>query len=206
MPRATSASSVPSLTLEPSLNFQTPDQIWPEVRSTHTFTLRAWSKSISIYNTVLGILPKHLFFTMFWNTDLSRSANTNPYILQHFKLNYFVMYVNEWQVCYEGLTLITAHSNRFLAVSEYVTPTQYPDHTRPLHETLVHVNLWLAHGWERLEQPHQSAHQKISAYNLNFIPLYLRCYYLSSEWSSLIYSIRFALGMGMRCVPQNLDM
>lgn len=78
---------------------------------------------------------------MLRNTDLSGSANTNLYVFQCFKLHYFVMYVNERQVRYEGLTLITAHSDRFLVVSEYVTPTWYPDQARPLHEMLVHVSL-----------------------------------------------------------------
>jgi len=98
------------------------------------------------------------------------------------------------------------HSNWFLAVSGYVTWTRYPDHTQPLHERFIHVGLWLAHGQECLEQPHQCTwHQKISAYNLNLTKhfqrsrqfsctwnlklLYLHCYVLYSEWLSLTYGI-----------------
>jgi hypothetical protein len=169
-------------------------------------------ESISIDNADLGTLPKHLFFTMLQNLDFLGLANINPYIFQHFKLNYFVTYVNEQQVRSEDLCLIMAHAKTttldwFLVVLGYVMWTWYPDHAWPLHERFVHVGLWLAHGWECLEQPHQYAwHQKISAYNLNLTKrfqrsrrfyctwnlmlLYLCCYFLSSERLSLMYGDR----------------
>jgi hypothetical protein len=78
--------------------------------SLKTFTFGAGSKSLSIDNAVLGILPKHLLFTMLRNVDFTGSADTEPYLFRHFGLNYFVMYVNGRQVASEGLSLNTADS------------------------------------------------------------------------------------------------
>jgi len=75
-------------------------------------------ESILIDNTNLGNLPKRVFFTMLQNLDLSGSANINPCVFQHFKLNYFVMYVNEHQVRSEGLSLIMVHAKT-------TTPTDF---------------------------------------------------------------------------------
>ncbi|GFG33613.1 hypothetical protein Cfor_03376 [Coptotermes formosanus] len=44
--------------------------------------------------------------------DFVGKVNTNPYKLQHFGLNYFVMYVNGIQVPSGGLSLNTSHQKR----------------------------------------------------------------------------------------------
>ena len=78
-----------------------------------TFSFGAGSKSVSIGNAVLGILPKRLLFTVLRNVDFTGSADTNPYIFRHFDLNYFVMYVNGRQVSSEGLSLNTVDAKTF---------------------------------------------------------------------------------------------
>jgi len=48
-----------------------------------TFTFSARSKSLSIYNAVLGPVPKRLHFTMDKNTDFIGTMGTNPYKFRH---------------------------------------------------------------------------------------------------------------------------
>ena len=73
-----------------------------------TFTFGAGSKSLSVDNALLGILPKRLLFTILGNAHFSGSTDTNRYPDKHFGLNSFVMYVNGRQVPFEGLSLNTA--------------------------------------------------------------------------------------------------
>jgi len=59
-----------------------------------TFTYSSGSKSLSIDNAVLGIIPKRLIFTMIKNTDFLGSVDTNPYNFRHYDLDYIAIYVN----------------------------------------------------------------------------------------------------------------
>jgi hypothetical protein len=47
---------------------------------------------------------------MLRNVDFTESADTNPYLLRHFGLNYYVLYLNGRQVPSEGLSLNTTSS------------------------------------------------------------------------------------------------
>jgi len=48
-----------------------------------TFTVSAGSKSLSIYNAVLGPVPKPLLFTMDNYADFIGTIDTNPYKFLH---------------------------------------------------------------------------------------------------------------------------
>jgi hypothetical protein len=69
-----------------------------------TFTLSAVSKSRSIDNAVLGLLPYRLLFTMIKNTDFNGSVDTNPYKFRHYYISDFFLYVNGRLVPSEGLS------------------------------------------------------------------------------------------------------
>jgi len=74
-----------------------------------TFTFSSRTQSLSIDNAVIGRIPKRLLFTMLANKDFVGSMDTNPYMLQHFGLRNFAMFVNDKQIPGEGLTLDTGH-------------------------------------------------------------------------------------------------
>jgi hypothetical protein len=93
-------------------------QIRPDQRGAQHIHVRCLIESVLIDNTNLGTLPKHLFFMMLQNLDFSGLANINPCVFQHFKLNYFVTYMNEQQVRSEGLSLIMVHDKT-------TTPTDF---------------------------------------------------------------------------------
>jgi len=58
-----------------------------------TFTFAGGPQAVSI-NTVLGMFPKRLVFTMVKNTDFLGSRDSNPYNFRHYDLNNFTMYLN----------------------------------------------------------------------------------------------------------------
>jgi hypothetical protein len=70
-----------------------------------TFTNASGSKSLSIDNAILGVIPKRLIFIMIRNTDFLGQANTNPFNFRHYDLNSFAMYVNGRQIPAEGLSI-----------------------------------------------------------------------------------------------------
>jgi hypothetical protein len=70
-----------------------------------TFTFGSGSKSLSIDNGILGVLPKRLIVTLIRNTDFLGQANTNSFRLRHYDLNSFAMYVNGRQIPAEGMSL-----------------------------------------------------------------------------------------------------
>ena len=74
-----------------------------------TFTFVPGSKSLSIDNLVLGLIPKVILFTMIKNTDFLGSMATNPFNYRHYYLDSFALYVNGKQVPSEGLTLGMNH-------------------------------------------------------------------------------------------------
>jgi len=74
-----------------------------------TFTFSAVSKSRSINNSVLGLLPKRLLFTMIKNSDFNCSVDTNPYKFRHYDFSNFSVYVNGRRVTSEGLSLDMDH-------------------------------------------------------------------------------------------------
>jgi len=73
-----------------------------------TFTFSSGSRSLSMDNAVLGILPKRLIFTMV-KTHILGSMDSNPYNFRHYNVDNFAMYVNGRQVPPEGVTLIMDH-------------------------------------------------------------------------------------------------
>jgi len=56
-----------------------------------TFTYAGVPQAIFINNSVLGMLPKRLIFSMVKNTDFLGSRNSNPYNLRHYDLTNFTM-------------------------------------------------------------------------------------------------------------------
>ena len=58
-----------------------------------TFTFSAGSKSLSINNAVLGLIPKSLLFTMIRNADFIGSLDTNPYVFRHFDISDLSLFV-----------------------------------------------------------------------------------------------------------------
>ena len=58
-----------------------------------TFTFSAGSKSLSIDNAVLGLVPKRLLFTMVKNADFIGTMDTNPYKFQYYIID-FSLFVN----------------------------------------------------------------------------------------------------------------
>jgi len=59
-----------------------------------TFPFSASSQSLSKNNAVLGLITKHLLFTMVKDTDYLGLVSTNPYQFRHFDLSYFSLNVN----------------------------------------------------------------------------------------------------------------
>ena len=74
-----------------------------------SFTFSSGSKSLSIHNAVLGPIPKRLLFTMVKNSDFNDTLDTNPFMLKHYDINHFALFVNGKQVHNEGLTLGMDH-------------------------------------------------------------------------------------------------
>ena len=74
-----------------------------------TFTFASGSRSLSIDNAVLGILPKRLIFTMVKNTDFLGSMDSNPYNFRHYNIENFAMYVNGRQIPRKGVNLLMDH-------------------------------------------------------------------------------------------------
>jgi len=70
-----------------------------------TFTFAGGPQALSIYNAVLGMLPKRLIFTMVKNTDFLGSRDSNPYNFRHYDPTNFNMYVNGRQIPSESLSL-----------------------------------------------------------------------------------------------------
>jgi len=73
-----------------------------------TFTFSAGSKSLSIYNALLGPVPKLLLFIMVKNADFIGTVDTNPYKFQHY-ISDFSLFVNGKQYSNEGLSLGLDH-------------------------------------------------------------------------------------------------
>jgi hypothetical protein len=74
-----------------------------------TFTFGSGSKSLSIDNAILGVLPKRVIVTMIRNVDFLGQANTNPFNFRHYDLNSFAMFVTGKQIPPEGLSLDMSH-------------------------------------------------------------------------------------------------
>jgi hypothetical protein len=74
-----------------------------------TFTFAAGSHSLSIDNTVLGLLSKRLLFTLVKNKDYVGTLNSNPYNFRHYGIREFELYVNGRQIPSEGLHIDTGH-------------------------------------------------------------------------------------------------
>jgi len=74
-----------------------------------TFTFASGSRSLSMDNAVLGVLPKRLIFTMVKNTDYLGSMDSNPYNFRHYDIENFAMYVNGKQIPPEGVNLLMGH-------------------------------------------------------------------------------------------------
>ena len=74
-----------------------------------SLTFSSGSKSLSIHNAVLGPIPKRLLFTMVKNSDFNDTLDTNPFMLKHYDINHFALFVNGKQVHNEGLTLGMDH-------------------------------------------------------------------------------------------------
>jgi len=74
-----------------------------------TSTYADGPQAISINNTVLGMLPKRLIFTMLKNTEFLGSRDSNPYNLRHYDLTNFTMHVNGSQIPSESLSLTMDH-------------------------------------------------------------------------------------------------
>jgi len=74
-----------------------------------TFTFSAGSKSLSIDNAVLGLVPKRLLFTMVKNADFVGTIDTNPYKFHHYDIGDFSLFVNGKQYPNEGLSLGMDH-------------------------------------------------------------------------------------------------
>ena len=70
-----------------------------------SFTFSSGSKSISIDNAVLGLIPKRLFFTMVKNTDFIGSIET----IRYYDLSNFSMFVNGKQFPNAGLSFGMDH-------------------------------------------------------------------------------------------------
>jgi hypothetical protein len=113
-----------------------------------TFTFGAGSKSVSIENAVLGILPIRLLFTMLLNVDFSGSADTNPYLFRHFGHNYFVMYLNGWLILSEFLSLNSAdaktckmaYQTLFCGLGIHYGNMGHLDHAHSVHERILHAH------------------------------------------------------------------
>jgi len=59
-----------------------------------TFTFSAGSKSLSIDNAGLGLVPKRLLFTMVKNADFVGTIDTNHYKFHHYDISDFSLFVN----------------------------------------------------------------------------------------------------------------
>jgi len=74
-----------------------------------TFTFSAGSKSMSIDNAVLGLVPKRLLFTMVKNANFVGTIDTNPYKFHHYDIIDFSLFVNGKHYPNEGLSLGMDH-------------------------------------------------------------------------------------------------
>ena len=74
-----------------------------------TFTFSAGSKSLSIDNAVLGLVPKRLLFTMVKNADFIGTMDTNPYKFRHYDISDFLIFVNGRQYPNKSLSLDMDH-------------------------------------------------------------------------------------------------
>jgi len=74
-----------------------------------TFTFSAGSKSLSIYNAILGPVPKRLLFTMVKNAVFIGSQETNPYKFQYYDMSDIPLFLNGKQYPNEGLSLGMDH-------------------------------------------------------------------------------------------------
>jgi len=75
-----------------------------------TSTFSARSKSLSIDNAVLGLVPEGLLFTIVKNAYFIGSQDTNLYKFQHY-ISDFSHFVNGKQFPNKGLTLGMDHEN-----------------------------------------------------------------------------------------------
>jgi len=73
------------------------------------FTFPKGSKSLSIDNAAPGSIPKRLTFAMVKNTDFVGSIESNPYMLRHYDIESFALYVGGQQIPNEGLRLDMSH-------------------------------------------------------------------------------------------------
>jgi hypothetical protein len=84
-----------------------------------SFTFSSGSKSLSIKNAFLGIIPKRLGFTMLKNSDFLGSLDSNPYDFRHYKINSFALNVNGKQIPSEALSLNMSHEKLLLWVIKH---------------------------------------------------------------------------------------
>ena len=68
-----------------------------------TSTHSKGSQSLSIDNSILWPLPKHLLFVIMDNKDFLGSLDTNSFDFHHYDTSYFTLYVNGKQMPIGGL-------------------------------------------------------------------------------------------------------
>jgi len=73
------------------------------------FTFSSGDPLLSLHNAVLGLVPKHLLFTVVINTDFLGSMNTKTYSFRQYDLSYFALNVNGNQIHTECLALNMGH-------------------------------------------------------------------------------------------------
>ena len=73
-----------------------------------TFKFSDGSKSLSIDNAVLGLVPKRRLFTMVKNADFVGTIDTNPYKFRNYDSD-FSLFVNGKHYPNEGLSLGMDH-------------------------------------------------------------------------------------------------
>jgi len=79
-----------------------------------TFSFSAGSKSLSIDDAVLGLVPKRLLFTMVKNADFIGTMDANPYKFQHYDISDFSLFVNGKQYPNEGISLGMDHEKTYV--------------------------------------------------------------------------------------------
>ena len=84
-----------------------------------TFTFASGSRSLSIDNAILGVLPKRLIFPMVKDTDVLGSLDSNPFTFRHYDIGNFAMYVKGRQIPPEGVNSLM--DNEKTAIMGYRT-------------------------------------------------------------------------------------